>query len=141
MELKSTVRLNGLEEALREVGPKLARKALRKAVAAAGDMWVDEIRAKVPVATGDLRDSIAKKVSTRRRAGVSSARVKVGPSFDNTVPKGGDQSQSPGVYGQIVERGNKRQGPRPFMRPVFDATAERAVQIVADVLRDELNDM
>ena len=143
MEVKCTVDFGGIEEALQQLGPKLARKALRKAVGKVGDMWVSEMQSRVPVDTGDLRDSIAAKVTTKTGKGgdVSTAKVTVGPSFDTTNRNIGDSTQQPGVYGLFVEFGTKNAKAEPFMRPTFDSTAEKAVQLLADVLRDDLEDV
>jgi hypothetical protein len=53
MDVKVKVDFGDIPEKLEQLGPKLARKALRKGVAAVGDMWVSEMKAKVPVLSGD----------------------------------------------------------------------------------------
>jgi hypothetical protein len=58
MEVKVKVNFGGIPEKLEQLAPKLARKALRRAVSKAGDLWVSEMKAKVPVDSGDLRDAI-----------------------------------------------------------------------------------
>jgi HK97 gp10 family phage protein len=138
MEVKVDVRLNGIAEKLRDLGPKLARKALRRAVGKAGDLWVTEMKAKVPTDTGNLRDSIKKKVTTSKKGNDLSAKCSVRPSYDTKNRKPGDSSQQPGTYGLFVELGTKSMKPSPFMRPVFDANVEKVVQIVADVLKEDL---
>jgi HK97 gp10 family phage protein len=143
-EVKATVNLNGLEEKLQALGPKLARKALRKAVAAVGEMWIKEMQARVPNDTGDLRESISMKVTTKtgRQGAPSQAKVSVGPAWDKFVKgeKSEVSSQQAAVYAMFSEFGTKRERARPWMRPTFDATKEKAVQILADTLRDDLDD-
>jgi HK97 gp10 family phage protein len=141
MDVKVYVDFKEVAEKLRQIGPKLARKSLRKGVSAVGDMWVPEMQARVPVDTGDLRDSIAKKVSTSKKGDSLSATVTVGPSYDTKNRKPGDTSQQPGVYGLFVEFGTKSSPAKPFMRPVFDATADKAVEILANVLKEDLADV
>jgi HK97 gp10 family phage protein len=141
MEVKVDVRLNGIEEKLRDLGPKLARKALRRAVGKVGDMWVSEMKAKVPVESGDLRDSINKKVTTSKKGNAGSATVSVGPMWDSKSRSPGDSSQQPAVYGMILEFGSKKMTAKPWMRPVFDATANKAVQLLADTLKEDLEDV
>ena len=143
MEVKCTVDFGGIEEKLQELGPKLARKALRKAVGQVGDMWVREMKSRVPVDSGDLRESIDKLVSTKKGKGgaASSAKVSVGPMFDTNDTNVGDSTQQPAVYGLFVEFGTKTTHAEPWMRPTFDATAEKAVQLLADVLREDLDDV
>jgi len=145
MEVKVDVRLNGIGEKLEQLGPKLARRALRRAVGAVGDMWVEEMQGKVPVGEGDLRDSIKKKVSTSKRGNAISAQVAVGPAWDAKKKKAGKSAQQsdqqPAVYGGILEFGSKKMSAKPWMRPVFDATADKAVQILADTLREDLDEV
>jgi HK97 gp10 family phage protein len=143
MEVKVDVRLNGIGEKLRDLGPKLARKALRRAVGKVGDMWTAEMKAKVPVESGDLRDAITKKVSTWKQGNAISAKVAVGPAWDAKKKKSGDPNsdQQPAVYGMILELGSKKMPPHPWMRPVFDSTADKAVQLLADTLKEDLDDV
>src|ERR1043166_720525 len=99
--------LDKLESARRDAGPKLARKALRKALNAGGKVFEDAAKAKAPVlkeATpyrqpGELRDSIDTRVtlSTKEEAGTAH----IGPKSQK-----GKGSQQPGVYGMFVEFGS-----------------------------------
>jgi HK97 gp10 family phage protein len=141
MEVTVKVDFGGVAEKLNELGPKLARKALRKGVGAVGDMWVTEMKARVPTDTGDLRDSIAKKVSTSKKGNDLSATVTVGPTYDTKSRNPGDSSQQPGTYGMFVEFGTKSSHAQPFMRNTFDNTSQKAIQILADTLKDELQDV
>lgn len=143
MEVAATVNLNGLEKALQELGPKLARKALRKAVKQVGEMWESEMKARVPVDSGDLKDSIKYKITAKKgkQGEPSTMKVSVGPAFGTTSRNEGDGSQQPGVYGMFEEFGTKKSTPHPFMRPTFDATADKAVQIFVATLRADLDDV
>ncbi len=142
IQVECRVNLDGLEDKLKELGPKLARKALRKAVKSAGELWVSEMKSRVPVDTGNLRESIGLKVQTGAEAGHGFAKVSVGPMFDTAdLVKGedkGDSSQNPGIYGMFVEFGTKNAHPEPFMRPTFDATADQVVEKFVSALRDDL---
>jgi HK97 gp10 family phage protein len=108
-------------------------------VSKVGDMWIEEMQAKVPVESGDLKDSIKKKLSTRQRGNAVSAKVAVGPAWDSKSKEASDQQ--PAVYGMILEFGSKKMKGAPWMRPVFDSTAGKAVQIVADRLREDLDEV
>jgi HK97 gp10 family phage protein len=136
MEVKVDVRLNGIEEKLEQLGPKLAKSHLRKALRDAAKIWEVEAKARAPVDSGDLRESISTVVKMSPKQDRGSARV--GPTFDKTVPKGGDQSQSPGVYGLIVEFGNKRQAAQPFLRNTFDSKSQAVLDKFVAVLSDGL---
>jgi HK97 gp10 family phage protein len=141
MEVKVDVRLNGIEEKLRDLGPKLARKALRRAVGKVGDFWVNEAKSRAPVDTGDLRDSIAKKVTTSKKGNDLSAKVSVGPMYNSKSRKPGDSSQNPATYALFVELGKKSKSATPFLRPMFDTTGDKAIEILADTLREDLDDV
>jgi HK97 gp10 family phage protein len=141
MDVTATIDFTDVVAKLNEIGPKLARQALRKAVRASGDMWVEEMKGRVPVDTGNLRDSIRAKVRTKKLSGGVEAKVSVGPAFGTVDRKPGDGSQQPGVYGMFVELGTEKMVPRPYMRPTFDTTKDKAVEVFADTLRDELEDI
>jgi HK97 gp10 family phage protein len=47
-------------------------------------------------------------------------------------------SQSPGVYGQFVEFGTDKMAAQPFLRPAFDATADRVIELFAEKMREGL---
>ena len=106
MDVKVTVDFGNIPEKLEQLAPKLARKALRRAVSKAGDLWVTEMKAKVPVESGDLRDSINKKVTTSKKGNAISAKVAVGPAWDQQSKKSGksagNSDQQPAVYGMIL---------------------------------------
>lgn len=142
IRVECRVDLDGLEDKLKELGPKLARKALRKAVKSAAEYWASEMKSRVPVDTGNLRESIGIKVQTGTDAGHGFAKVSVGPMFNTAdLVKGeekGDSSRNPGVYGMFVEFGTKDAHPEPYMRPTFDATADQVVNQFINVLRDDL---
>lgn len=134
------VNLNGVDKKLLEVGPKLARKSMRKALRAVGTKWVEEVKSRVPVLEGDLKNSIVAKVSTGKDG--TNGRVAVGPNlrFKRTD---GKKSVGPGVYAMWVEFGlkKKKYPAHPFMRPCFDSTKEKVVELFADTLREGLEEI
>ena len=124
---------------MRELGPKLARKGLRKSLRAVGDYWIPEMKSRVPVDTGSLRDSVIRQVKTKRdKNGEVSGTVTVGPEYT------GKGSQDPGVYAMFVEFGvrSKAKYPaQPFARPTLHATGDKAVKLFADTLKDVLEEI
>lgn len=130
------VDLQGLEQKLHDLGPKIAKRTLRKSLKAVGTMWVDAVKARAPKDSGDLANSISMKMRTRPND--ESGSVTVGPAYT------GKGSQDPGVYGMFVEFGlkNKQMYPRqPFLRPAFDATAEKAIEVFAETMKNNLEGM
>jgi HK97 gp10 family phage protein len=137
--------LKGVSEKMLSIEPKIARKLLRKSLKNVGVFWVDAVKSHVPVLLGDLRESIAAKVTTRKgrwqSGGLPTGSVTVGPSYN--VPRSDDKkSVPPGVYGMFVEFGlkAKRYKKEPFMRPAFDSTGSAAVDVFANTLRSGLEE-
>ncbi|MDB6061563.1 MAG: hypothetical protein JWM78_1666 [Verrucomicrobiaceae bacterium] len=90
-----------LEKALDEFPEKLQRNVLRGAIRAACKVIADEAKARVPVLTGTLRDTI--RVSVRIVEGVVVGSVKAGSRV-----KGGSGKSGAGrgaFYAQMVEFG------------------------------------
>jgi HK97 gp10 family phage protein len=137
--------LAGVSEGLLGLEQKIARNLLRKALKNVGTFWVDAVKSHVPVLDGDLRDSIAAKVTTRKgkakTGGLPVGSVTVGPSF--IARSDGKNSVGPGVYGMFVEFGlknKKKYKKHAFLRPTFDSTKETVVDVFADTLRNGLAD-
>jgi HK97 gp10 family phage protein len=127
--------LKGVEEALAQAGPKIAKRALRKGLNAGADAFIAAAKAKAPVLKkgtpqrrpGELRDSITKKVKLSPKE--ESGTVIIGPEY-----KKADGKQSPGVYGFLVEFG--LHGPtQPFMRPGFDEANKAALDAFTEEMR------
>ena len=138
MDIKVEVHgLKGVEEALSQAGPKLAKRAMRKALQAGGELLMNSAKSRAPVLKGpgtrhrqpgELRDSIGMKIklSPKEEAG----RVSVGPLKDKSKGR-----QSPGVWGMFVEFGSVHGAAQPFMRPGFDSAAKPALDAFTDVIR------
>ena len=127
--------LKGVEDALAQAGPKIARRALRKGLNAGADAFIAAAKALAPVLkkgtpqrrSGELRDSITKK--TKLSAKEESGTVIIGPEY-----KKEDGKQSPGVYGLLVEYG--LHGPtQPFMRPGFDEANQAALNAFTEEIK------
>lgn len=133
-----TVDLHGIEEDLIALGPKIAKRLFRRALTSVGEVWKADVKSKVPVLSGDLRDSIDYVVKTSPKNDIGT--VTVGPTY--TSPKGKNTAESPGVYGMFVELGlkTKKYPSQPYMRPVFDATAEQVIDLFALHLREDLEE-
>jgi hypothetical protein len=69
--------------------------------------------------------------------------VEVGPAMNARRADGKSKSQGPGIYAMWIEFGLKRkQFPaQAFMRPTFDATAEKAVKLFSDTLKEALEEI
>jgi HK97 gp10 family phage protein len=140
MELKVEVLgLKGLEDALTQAGPKLARACLRKGLTAGGQLFVDAAKQRAPVmheATprrqpGELRDAIAMKVTLSAKQESGTARI--GLIYDKA--KG---NQSAGVWGSFIEFGSVHGAAQPYMRPGYEGTKNDALEVFAETLREAL---
>jgi HK97 gp10 family phage protein len=130
--------LKGVEDALAQAGPKLAKRALRKALKAGTDKFVAEARARAPILksptpnrkAGDLRDSITSviRLSPKQESG----RARVGPKYT------GKGSDDPGVYGLFQEFGTKDSPAQPFMRAAFETEREPALKAFTEVMAEEV---
>jgi hypothetical protein len=139
MKITCHVDLHGLEEDLIQLGPKIARRIFRKLLTTIGKLWADDVRAKVPVDEGTLKDSIGYVVTTSPKNDFAS--VTVGPTYDtNRAKNQASRTEDPGIYGLFVEYGLKKRKYTftPFMRPTFDATAEAIITLFAAGLREDL---
>jgi len=139
MDVRCEVRLNGIEEMLNQIGPKLAKSHLRKAMKQSMMLIEADAKARAPVDTGSLRDSIT--TVTVLNANKESGRASVGPAMTPGLKKSGnDPTQDPGFYGRLVEFGVPKRNiqKQPFLRPSFDAQAENVVAKFAEVLKEGL---
>jgi HK97 gp10 family phage protein len=143
MEVKVEIQgLTGVEDALANAGPKLAKKALRKALRAGGQIFIDQAKQRAPVLVkgtpqrrpGELRDSIKGivKMSPKQESG----RITVGPTYGKS-----ERRDSPGLYGLFVEFGTRYMPAQPYMRPAFDQNARRALDAATEVLRAAVDDL
>src|SRR6185503_869170 len=141
--VKVDLKLNDVDQKLRDIGPKLARKGLRKALNAVKSYWVPEMKSRVPVDTGALRDSIIGAIKTKKdKNGEVSGTLWVGPAAD--APRtDGKKSAGPGVFAKWVEFGLKRKKypAHPFARPTLDATGDKAVSIFSETLKEVLEEI
>jgi HK97 gp10 family phage protein len=137
MDIKVNIEgLKGVEDALAQAGPKLAKRAMRKCLNAGADALVAAAKAKAPILKegtpqrrpGELRDSIVKKVklSPKEEAGI----VVIGPEY-----KKADGQQSPGLYGMFVEFGSEHGPAQPYLRPGFDEANKPALDAFTNVMR------
>ena len=95
MKITCSVNLHGLEQDLKEVGPKIGRRLFRKALKSVGQLWVEDLKFRVPVDEGDLRESIAASVTVRNKGKLTVGAVTCGPSYDKTSPRHGSGRTAP----------------------------------------------
>lgn len=134
--------LQGLEDALSNLGPKLARRVVRRGLTAGGQVFLDAVKELTPVAKqgtpqrqpGELRDAMAMKLKLSAKE--ESGTVVIGAEY-----KKEDGNQSPGVYNTDVEFGSIHGPAQPHMRPGFDRAKERALEAFVTVTREGVNSL
>ena len=137
--MKMTVEIEGLkgvEDALSQAGPKLAKRALRKALVAGAEQFEAAAKKNAPVLAketarrqpGELRDAIDMnvKLSGTQESGVARVGIRRGKE------KGTD---SPAVWGSFVEFGSIHGAAQPFMRPAFEQAKARAQEVFTDEIK------
>jgi HK97 gp10 family phage protein len=126
--------LDDLETKLKELGDKLAKKHLRKALRAGGKVLQEAIVERAPVATGEtpeghdpgtLRDSVRPRISLSSVK--EEGKVSIGPGKS-------------GWYGKFSEFGTRNEPARPWIRPAFDSSAQSALDAFVDALKQGLQD-
>jgi HK97 gp10 family phage protein len=143
MEIKVDVKgLQGVEDALSQAGPKIAKASLRKGLIAGGQVLVDAVKGLTPVAKvgtpqrepGELRDAMTMK--TKLSAKEQSGYTVIGAEY-----KKEDGSQSPGVYDKFVEFGSIHGAAQPHMRPGFDQAKGAALDKFTEVMREGVDSL
>jgi HK97 gp10 family phage protein len=124
--------LKGVEDALAQAGPKIAKRAVRAGLIAGATPMLEAAKALAPVLVegtpqrqpGELRDSLVMKVKMSPKE--ESGTVIIGPEY-----KKQDGNQSPGLYGMFVEFGSVHNKIQPFLRPGFDQCTQISVDAFA----------
>ena len=160
-DLANVAGLDALFRAMQELPPKLERKALRKAVTAAGMIIRDEARARAPVGTGRLKRAISYGRSNRDCA----KGKEVGNVFVRKAKNGGNGGQKSvkahgkfdAYYAVFVEYGHwsrsRKQGGKsvrkgaavwipahPFLRPAWESRKNDALEAIKKSLAQSVED-
>lgn len=141
IKIEVGLKMHDVDRKLEDLPKKIGNRLFRHALKVVGKMWVDDVKAKVPVESGELRDSIASKTRIQRHGQGVKGTVTVGPSYQRDPnDKSKSHTENPGIYGQFVEFGlkHRKYTQHPFMRPAFDGSAEDVVKKFADELKDGL---
>lgn len=114
---------DSMRRKLADYSEKLAA-LIPEALERAAAPMAEAARSMAPVDSGALRESIEAKVVVRSDKG---AILELGPT--------GHQRRS---LGHILEFGTSKMSARPFLRPALDETADQCLEIIASVLKGEL---
>jgi HK97 gp10 family phage protein len=120
---------------LRQVDEKVRKKILRSALTAGGQIVLQEARAKVPVDSGLVKESLGKKVKVYRQSGT--VVVIVGPrtGFRRMVKRRGRQKlvlENPTAIAHLAGPGRHQ----TFMAQAAESTRERVKSVVTQKILD-----
>jgi HK97 gp10 family phage protein len=152
-ELRNVKGLAELEKVLATLPVKMETKILRGGLRASAAVFLTEVRARVPMKSGELAKSL--RISTTLRRGVVSAKVVVGNKkkrvFYAHMVEGGTKPHviraRPGkflrVFGGVFAKRINHPGSRarPFMRPAFEAGVTGALDALSAYIRRRLDQL
>lgn len=153
-----TVKVSGFREldaALSQLPRSTQKTVLRRTLMQAGEPIKERAKQLVPVATGDLRDSIIVSPRIKNKVGNAefSAAMKAGLGKDAAVKAMRDARRAnkgsfaemyvgpavpAGFYGHLVEFGTRKTSAQPFMRPAWDALQQQALDIIRKTMAGEI---
>ena len=108
------------------------KNATKRAVRAACKQIVADVKARVPIDSGALRQSISSKVDAVRGETVVYGVVGPRSKFVKVI-KG--KPRKPSHYAHLIEKGRFR---RPFLAPAWQANSERYLETMQEVLKQEI---
>lgn len=136
--MSDTAKLEGfkeLAEALRELGPRVARNTLRRAVSAGAVVIRNDARSRAPVDTGEMKKDIqVKRERDNRGLMVANYSVFVRTGKKSRLSGAKRDVNKDSFYWRFVEFGTAKMAAQPFMRPAFEAKKEEAVARIGEVL-------
>jgi HK97 gp10 family phage protein len=119
--------LKALQTALQELPKATGRNVMQRTLIKAAKPIEAAAIAKVPVATGQLKESITTSTRlTRRQRGQHQKRSLVEVFVGSSS------------IGTLVEYGTHDTAPQPFMRPAFDGNKQQALNIIKTEMGTEI---
>jgi len=139
--------LRELQDALQQLGPRVARKHLRRSVIAAGRLVRDDAKGRAPQYHGSVAKGHPPPGTLKRAIAAARSNSNSGPGkevvniyvrqFGGTGSKGVKAySKLDAYYWRWVEFGTSKMAAQPFLRPAFDTNKERCVDTIKQVLTD-----
>lgn len=131
------VRIYGLAELERrmiQLGPKIARKALRSALNAGAQIIKKDAQARAPFLTGRL---------SRRALYVARLRSASGPSEETYIigvrhGRKDKKRDRDAYYWKFIEFGTKFMAAMPFLRPAFESKKLEVLERIKQKLRERI---
>lgn len=144
--------LNQLGKAMRNLGRKTSNRIAVKAMRQGGAIVREQARDNAPVLqqkvphrkAGTLKKAIRSRTKIKRNGKTETiiwvkglSKKQIGKFKDKSGQSGRANPNDP-YYWRFVEFGTSKMAPKPFMRPAFEQSKQRAAQAIIDTLRDEI---
>lgn len=130
--LKIDCDFSGLDAELDKITDAV-QEAVRPAAQAGAQVYYDEVRARVPISSKPHKWRGKVYQPGTLRAAIYQVYSKDNSTDDRATYHISWNHKKAG-HGYWIEFGNRRQGPRPFLRPAFDAVSMRAMQAADEAL-------
>lgn len=144
-----TARFAPIKDMLRELPDKFIVKDVRAEIRDGAKQFMEEAKARCPVDTGLMRESIIMKSGYNKREGIVFGVVgirKIGKRERLRIQQKKLERKLPGVaqeysayYAHFVEFGTEKMQAKPFMGPTFDEKSHPVLNSVTDGLTDRLS--
>jgi HK97 gp10 family phage protein len=127
-----------LKKLFKTLGPRIAKRVLKKAMHAAAMPPLKSARSHVPVDEGLLKKSLGRVTKVNRRNGSAVSRVGASTSVEAEVD---GVKKVPWRYSHLQELGHVTEDgthvpAKPFLRPAADETAGQSLNIIKDKLAE-----
>lgn len=138
MAVFAYARLEGVQDvmrALQDFSDETLQERLREAVKAGAEIVAEDAKARAPVRTGRLRDSIKTRVPKKGLM----AKVEADYPASGKVRKTSTKKQKAGsreYYAFAVEYGTRKMPAQPFMAPALAAKASQVMQKMETALEE-----
>lgn len=121
-ELTVNFDTKALMRALDELPIKAQKRAKLKAVRAGGNVILKEMKANVPVRSGNLKKSLALRPPRSNMKSQTKAPLVIAAR------------RPEGSHSHLVEFGSAHNQPKPYMRPAIAAKADEAIRAMGDAM-------
>lgn len=124
-----------MAERLKQLPERVAKNALRRAVAAGAAEVRNQARANAPVDTGEMKRDIQQKREKDQRGNfMAKYSIFVRSGKKSRLSGRARDVQKDSFYWKFVEFGTSKMPAQPFLRPAFEAKKEEALRIIGEKL-------
>lgn len=142
-KVKKDVKITGIKDIdrrLKMLGPRIAKKVVRKAIRDGMKVMASEVKSRAPVDKGIMRSAVKVRAVKSRKRGDIAIETTISGKVAALVKftKAGKRV----FYPAAVEYGRRHESPNPFMRRAFAAKGEAvrnaAIQQIREGVEEEV---